>query len=195
MKTKGGFLNLAAFNNKAYTVWCLSGFVTFLGLFTGTFSLHNFWILLTPVFMTSFNIYWYERDIYRYYAQHRLLFHFHRKCKFRLYSNICWIFGRPLWYEFQKNSIWYNVILDIHRCYQCHGPVYSYGGHHDICLAVRYHQEFSDRNNNILWVIFPPKHGFISSNDFPHEFRIWCLRQFDHCTHYGIWQDRRRWPP
>ncbi|EIW84681.1 MFS general substrate transporter [Coniophora puteana RWD-64-598 SS2] len=31
---KGGLLNLAAFRNKAYTMYCLSGLMTFLGLYT-----------------------------------------------------------------------------------------------------------------------------------------------------------------
>ncbi|KAJ7224086.1 major facilitator superfamily domain-containing protein [Mycena pura] len=31
---KGGLLNLAAFKNPAFTVYCISGFVTFLGLYT-----------------------------------------------------------------------------------------------------------------------------------------------------------------
>lgn len=34
-KAKGGILNLAEFKNTAYTFWCLSGFVAFLGLYTG----------------------------------------------------------------------------------------------------------------------------------------------------------------
>jgi len=34
VNVKGGLLNMAVFKNKAYTVWCLSGFVAFLGLYT-----------------------------------------------------------------------------------------------------------------------------------------------------------------
>ncbi|KAF7983121.1 hypothetical protein HWV62_24079 [Athelia sp. TMB] len=33
-RVAGGLLNLSAFKNKAYTVYCISGFVTFLGLYT-----------------------------------------------------------------------------------------------------------------------------------------------------------------
>lgn len=30
----GPFVDLSAFKNPAYTIWCLSGFVSFLGLYT-----------------------------------------------------------------------------------------------------------------------------------------------------------------
>ena len=37
MNAKGGLFNLAAFKNKAFTLWCLAGFTTFLGLSTSTY--------------------------------------------------------------------------------------------------------------------------------------------------------------
>lgn len=35
-RVTGGLFNLGAFKNMAYTIYCLSGFVTFLGLYTGS---------------------------------------------------------------------------------------------------------------------------------------------------------------
>ena len=35
-KAKGGLVNPAIFKNKAFTIWCVAGFTTFLGLYSGT---------------------------------------------------------------------------------------------------------------------------------------------------------------
>jgi hypothetical protein len=75
--------------------WSLHGRVQFLCL------LHSTYL----DFMTSFNVYWYERNICWHHARLCLLSHFYCECKLGLCSNIFWIFGRPLWCEFKKHSL------------------------------------------------------------------------------------------
>lgn len=45
VRVKGGLANLGAFKSAPYTIYCISGFTTFLGLYTGKFysaSLYEF---------------------------------------------------------------------------------------------------------------------------------------------------------
>ena len=82
---KGGLLNLAAFKSAPYTIYCISSFINFLGLYTSPSHFSLFYRFYS-LFDRSANIYQRKRNTAREHTTTRILFRLIRQCKFTIWS-------------------------------------------------------------------------------------------------------------
>ena len=96
----GGLFNLRAFKSAPFSIYCLSGFVAFLGLYTG--NVLSFQIALFT--LTSYNIWfsinlpWHQRGISRHFPWFFVLPLVYRERKFRVWSICYGLYDWQIWY-------------------------------------------------------------------------------------------------
>lgn len=93
-RVAGGLLNLRAFKSAAYSIYCASAFVIFLGLYTGqsfpTLCSREFPSNMGTLYLYSFDVLKRQRHFHWNFSGIFILLHLIHQCEFVVRTFCCW---------------------------------------------------------------------------------------------------------